>query len=148
MDELGKWFLGVFTSVNTGGRFGPQVASRRRVEAFLEQVGGEGVLKLAAMLNIGDVESVSRLAVTKPDLGEWLADDEAQKALDAYFFERTEVFEPCRKFATRGLSLPEGSVKLSFAEPGGSESMGVEAWEKVFEIVTGGENDGQESNSL
>ena len=66
MDELGKWFLGVFTSVNMGGRLGPQVASRRRVESFLEQVGGEGVLKLATMLNIGDAEVVSRLAAVRP----------------------------------------------------------------------------------
>jgi len=138
MDELGKWFLGVFASVNMGGRLGPQVASRRRVEAFLEQVGGEGVLKLATLLKIGNAGLVSRLATARPDMGEYLAGDEPQKALDRYIAERADAFELYRKFVTRGLSLPEGSIKMSFAEPGGSESTGAEAWEKVFEILTGG----------
>src|SRR4030042_5047208 len=61
MDEMGKWFMGVFTSINRGGRLGPQVASCKRVEAFLEQVGGEGVMQLSALLNIGNTEVVSRL---------------------------------------------------------------------------------------
>ena len=148
MDELGKWFLGILTSVNKGSRLGPQVASYKRAEAFLEQVGGEGALKLAALFKIGNAELVSRLAIARPDMGEWLAGDEPQKALDRYFAERREVFDSYRKFFTRGLSLAEGSIKLSFAEPGGSESAGSEAWEKVFEILTGGENDGQESSGL
>ena len=138
MDELGKWFLGVLTSVNVGGRLGPQVASRRRMEDFLEQVGGEGVLKLAALFKIGNAELVSRLATARPDMGEWLAGDEPQKALDRYFAERSEVFGPCRRFVARCLSLPEGNVKVSFAEPGDSESTVSEAWEKVFEILTRG----------
>ncbi len=54
MDEMGKWFREVFTSINTGGRLGPPAASNKRVGAFLEQVGGEGVLKFSTMLNIGD----------------------------------------------------------------------------------------------
>jgi len=148
MDELGRWFLGVFASVNTGGRLGPQVASHKRVEAFLEQVGGEGAFKLAALFKIGNAELVSRLATARPDMGEWLAGDEPQKALDGYFAERSEVFGPCRRFIARCLSLPEGNVKLSFAESGDSESAVSEAWEKVFEILTKGENNDQKSSGL
>lgn len=148
MDELGKWFLGVFTSVNRGGRLGPQVASRRRVESFLEQVGGEGVLKLATLLKTGNTEVVSRLAAARPDFGEWLASEEAQQSLDRYCAERREALDLCRKFVTRRLSLPEGNVKLSFAEPNGPEPANDEAWEKVFQILNGGDNDSEEGSCL
>jgi len=148
MDELGKWFMDVFTSINGGGRLGPSAASRKRVEAFLEKVGGEGVLKLSTLLNIGDTEAVGRLAASRPDLGEWLAGDEPQKSLDTYFEERAHYFEPCRKFFTRGLSLPAGNTELSFTEPNDPGSVGSEAWEKVFQIFTGRENDDQESSDL
>jgi len=148
MDELGRWFIDVFTSINRGGRLGPQVASCKRVEAFLEQVGGEGVMQLSTLLNTGNAEVVRRLAASKPDLGEWLTGDEPQKSLDAYFGERTDYFEPCRKFFTRGLSLPAGSIAVSFAEPDDTESAEGEAWEKVFQILTGRENDDQESSDL
>jgi len=148
MDELGKWFMDVFTSINRGGRLGPQVASCKRVEAFLEQVGGEGVMQLSTLLNIGNAEVVSRLAASKPDLGEWLSGDEPQKSLDAYFRERADYFEPCRKFFTRGLSFPAGNTELSFVEHGDPVSAGGEAWEKVFQILTGRENDDQENSDL
>jgi hypothetical protein len=148
MDELGKWFMGVFTSINKGGRLGPQVASCKRVEAFLEQVGGEGVMQLSDLLNIGNIEVVSRLATSKPDLGEWLMGDEPQKSLDDYFEERVDYFESCRKFFTRGLSLPAGNTESVFIEPGTPLSVGDEAWEKVFQILTGRESDDQESSDL
>lgn len=148
MDELGKWFMEVFTSINSGGRLGPPMASNKRVMAFLEQVGGEGVMQLSTLLNIGNVEAMRRLAVGKPDLGEWLSGNEPQKSLDAYFNERADYFEPCRKFFTRGLSLPAGNTKLSFGEAGSPESVGSKAWEKVFQILVGRENDGKESSDL
>jgi len=148
MDELGRWFMDVFTSINRGGRLGPQVASCKRVEAFLEQVGGEGVMHLSTLLNIGNPEAVRRLAASRPDLGEWLAGDEPQKSLNSYFADRSGVFEPYRKFATRGLSLPAGSTAISFTEPGDPESVGSEAWEKVFQLLVGRENDDQESSNL
>jgi len=148
MDELGKWFMGVFTSVNRGGRLGPPAASCKRVETFLEQVGGEGVMQLSTLLNIGNAEVVSRLAASKPDLGEWLAGDEPQKSLDTYFEERADYFEPCCKFFTRGLSLPPGNTELSFIGSGDPGSVGSEAWEKVFQILVGRENDEQKSSDL
>lgn len=145
MDELGKWFLDVFTSVNRGGRLGPQVASNKRVQAFLEQVGGEGVMQLSTLLEIGNAEIVSKLATAKPDMGEWLAGDEPQKALDRYIAERADVYDPYRKFVTRSLSLQMGNTLISFAGSGNSESAANEAWEKVFQILVGRENDGEES---
>ncbi|MBN1188609.1 MAG: hypothetical protein JXA46_02550 [Dehalococcoidales bacterium] len=148
MDELGKWFMDVFTSINRGGRLGPQAASCKRVESFLEHVGGEGVMQLSALLNIGNTEVVRQLATSKPDLGEWLLGDEPQKSLDAYFEERLDYFEPCRKFFTRGLSLPAGNTELVFVKPDDPVSAGDEAWEKVFQILTGRESDDQESSDL
>jgi hypothetical protein len=148
MDELGKWFMDVFTSINRGGRLGPPAASSKRVESFLEQVGGEGVMQLSSLLNIGNAELVRRLAASQPYLGEWLAGDEPQKYLDAYFRERVDYFEPCRKFFTRGLSLPAGNTELNFIEPGDPASAGGEACKKVFQILTGRENDDQESSDL
>ena len=148
MDELGRWFIDVFTSINRGGRLGPQVASCKRVEAFLEQVGGEGVMQLSTLLNTGNAEVVRRLAASKPDLGEWLAGDESQKSLDSYFAERSVFFEPYRKFAARGLSLTAGNTAVSFAALGDPESVGSEAWEKVFQIIVGRENDDKESSNL
>ncbi len=145
MDELGKWFLDVFTSVNRGGRLGPAAASNKRVGAFLEQIGGEGVIRLATLLNVGNAETVSRLAATKPDLGEWLAGDEQQKSLDRYIAERAAVFDPYRKFVTRGLNLQMGNTLTIFAGSDNSESAASEAWEKVFQVLMGRENDGEES---
>ncbi len=148
MDELGKWFMEVFTSINSGGWLGPPAASSKRVKAFLEQVGGEGVLELSALLKIGNAEAVRHLASYKPDLGERLGGAEPQKALDAYFAERADAFEPYRKFVARGLSLPVGSTAVNFTGPGDSGSAGSETWEKVFQILAGRENDGKESSNL
>ena len=141
MDELGKWFMEVFTSINTGGRLGPPAASSKRVRAFLEQVGGNGVLKFSAMLNIGDAEAVGKLASCQPDLGEKLSSEETQQAIDVYFANRAAVFEPYRKLVTRCLSLQPGSTMASFADQGNSESAASEAWEKVFQLLVGREND-------
>ena len=148
MDELGKWFMEVFTSINRGGRLGPPAVSNKRVRAFLEQVGGEGVMQLSTLLNTGNVEAVRELAVGKPDLGELLAGDEPQKCLDSYFSDRSGFFESYRKFAARGLSLSAGSTAVSFAEPGGTESVGNETWEKVFQLLVGRESDDKESSNL
>jgi hypothetical protein len=148
MDELGKWFMEVFTSINKGGRLGPSAASSKKVKAFLEQVGGEGVLKLSTLLNIGNAEVVSRLAASKPDLGEWLADGESQKFLDAYFEERADYFNPFRRLATRCLSFKPAGTTTRFANQNDSELSASEAWEKVFQILTGRENDDQESCDL
>jgi len=148
MDELGKWFMEVFTSINSGGRLGPPAASGKRVKALLEEIGGEGVMKLAAMLNVGNPKAVRRLAGCRPDLGEELKGEEPQEALDAYLAERAEVFEPCRKFVARALSLPTGSTTIGFAPSGESDKSGDEAWEKVFRLLTGGESDGKESCNL
>jgi hypothetical protein len=141
MDELGEWFMEVFTSINTGGRLGPPAASSKRVHAFLEQVGGEGVLKFSTMLNIGNAEAVGKLASCQPDLGEKLNSQETQQAIDVYFTNRAAVFEPYRKLVTRCLSLQPGSTMASFADQGNSESAASEAWEKVFQLLVGREND-------
>ena len=141
MDELGKWFMEVFTSINTGGRLGPPAASSKRVRALLEEVGGEGVLKFSTMLNIGDAEAVGKLASCQPDLGEKLGSEETQQAIDVYFANRAAVFEPYRKLVTRCLSLQPGSTMASFADQGNSESAASEAWEKVFQLLVGREND-------
>ena len=148
MDELGKWFMEVFTSINTGGRLGPPAASSKRVRAFLEQVGGEGVLKFSTMLKIGDAVAVGKLASCQPDLGEKLGGEETQQAIDVYFAKRAAVFEPYRKLVTRCLSLQPGSTMASFADQGNSESAANEAWEKVFQLIVGRDNDDQESSSL
>ena len=147
MDELGKWFMNVFTSINTGGRLGPSAALHKRVEAFLEQVGGEGVLKLSTLLNIGNTDVVSRLAASRPDLGEWLADGKSQKFLDAYFEEQAGCFNPFRKLVTRCLSFKPGGTVTRFAEYD-SEPSASEAWQKVFQVLIGRENDDQESSDL
>ncbi len=148
MDELGKWFMEVFTSVNKGGRLGPPTASDKRVRDLLEEIGGEGVFKMAMLLNVGSAEAVRQLASCRPDLGECLGDKEPQKALDAYFEERTYIFEPYRKFVTRGLSLLTGNTGASFASPSDSSSAGNEAWEKVFQLLVGRENDDKKSSDL
>ena len=148
MDELGKWFMDVFTSINMGGRFGPSAASSKKVEAFLEQVGGEGVFKLSTLLNIGNAEVVSRLAASRPDLGERLADSESQKFLDAYFEEQADYFNPFRKFVTRCLSFKPGSTVTRFADQDDSEPSASEAWQKVFQVLIGRENNDQESSDL
>ncbi len=148
MDELGKWFLDVFASVNRGGRLGPPIASNKRVEPFLEQIGGEGVLKLATILNIGNAEVVRKLAAAKPDLGEWLAGDEQQKSLDRYVGKRAAVFDPYRKLVTRSLSLPEGNTELHFAEHGDMGFEATEAWEKVFQVIMRSGNDDEESSRI
>ncbi len=148
MDELGKWFMEVFTSINSGGRLGPAAASNKRVRAFLEQVGGEGVMKLSTVLNIGNAEAVRHLAASKPDFGECLVGDDQQKSLDSYFADRSGFFEPYRKFAARCLSLQTGSIAISFAAPGDSESARSEAWGKGFQLLVGRENDDKESSNL
>jgi hypothetical protein len=148
MDELGKWFMEVFTSINKDGRLGPPAASRKRVEALLEEIGGERVMKISTLLNMGNAEKVRDLASRKPSLGEELREEEPQKELKAYFEERAHYFEPCRKIFTRGLSLPGGNTELSFAEADDPTSGGSEAWEKVFQKLTGRENDDQESSNL
>lgn len=148
MDELGKWFMEVFTSVNRGGRLGPAAAANRRVRTLLEEIGGEGVMKLSALLNVGNAEAIRQLASRRPDLGEQLAGEEPQKALDAYFAERADVFDPYRKFVARGLGLVRGSTGASFANPGDSGPTGSEAWERVFQLLTGSEEDGKESSDL
>ena len=141
MDELGKWFMEVFTSINTGGRLGPPAASSKRVRAFLEEVGGEGVLKFSTMLKIGDAVAVGKLAICQPDLGEKLSSGETQQAIDVYFANRAAVFEPYRKLVTRCLSLQPGTTVASFADQGNSESAASEAWDKVFQLLVGREND-------
>ena len=148
MDELGEWFMEVFTSINTGGRLGPPAASSKRVHAFLEQVGGEGVLKFSTMLNIGNAEAVGKLASCQPDLGEKLGSQELQQAMDVYFTNRAAVFEPYRKLVTRCLSLQPGSTMASFADQANSDSATSEAWEKVFQLLVGRENDDEKSSSL
>ena len=148
MDELGKWFMEVFTSINTGGRLGPPAASSKRVHAFLEQVGGEGVLKVSTMLNIGDAVAVGQLASCQPDLGEKLGSQETQQAIDVYFAKRAAVFEPYRKLVTRCLSLQPGSTVASFADQANSESAASEAWEKVFQLIVRRENDDEKSSNL
>jgi hypothetical protein len=148
MDKLGKWFMDVFTSINKGGRLGPPEASRKRVEAFLEEAGIESVFELATLMNAGDPEIVSQLAASKPDLGEWLTGDEPQKALDAYFEERAVYFDPYRKLVTRCLGFKPVCTITTFADNDGSEATADEAWEKVFQILTGRENDDQESSDL
>ena len=147
MDELGKWFLEAFSSINKGGRFGPPVACQKRVEACLEEIGGEGVMKLSTMLKIGNADEVRQLASRRPALGEQLREEDSQKVLEAYFAERKDVFEPYREFVARGLSLLKGDTTTSFAldDP---MSTGRDAWEKVFRLLTGGEKDGKESSSL
>ncbi len=147
MDELGRWFLEAFSSVNKGGRLGPPVACQKRVEACLEEIGGEGVMKLSTMLMIGNADEVRQLASRRPALGEQLREKDSQKVLEAYFAERKEIFEPYRQFIARGLSLLKGDTTTSFAL-GESSSTGRDAWEKVFRLLTGGENDGKESSSL
>lgn len=141
MDELDKWFMEVFTSINTGGRLGPPVASSKRVRAFLEEVGGEGVLKFSTMFKIGDAVAVGKLASCQPDLGEKLSSQEPQRAMDVYFANRAAVFEPYRKLVTRCLSLQPGSTMASFADQGNSEPAASEAWGKVFQLLVGREND-------
>ena len=106
------------------------------------------LLELSALLKIGNAEAVRHLASYKPDLGERLGGAEPQKALDAYFAERADAFEPYRKFVARGLSLPVGSTAVNFTGPGDSGSAGSETWEKVFQILAGRENDGKESSNL
>jgi hypothetical protein len=147
MDELGKWFLEAFSSVNKGGRLGPPVACQKRVEACLEEIGGEGVLKLSTILKIGNADEVRQLANRRPALGEQLREEDSQKVLEAYFAERKEIFEPYREFVARGLSLLKGYTTIGFV-PGEPSSTGRDAWEKVFRLLTGGENDGKESSSL
>ena len=147
MDELGRWFLEAFSSVNKGGRLGPPVACQKRVEACLEEIGGEGVMKLSTMLMIGNADEVRQLASRRPALGEQLREKDSQKVLEAYFAERKEIFEPYRQFIARGLSLLKGDTTTSFAL-GESSSTGRNAWEKVFRLLTGGGNDGKESSSL
>jgi len=139
MDGLGKWFMEVFTSINTGGRLGPPAASGKRVRAFLEQVGGEGVLKFSTMLNIGDAEVVGKLAICQPDFGEKLSSQEGQKAIDEYVANRSAVFDPYRKLVTRCLSLQTGSTVTNFAETNSEPAS--EAWEKVFQLIVGRDND-------
>ena len=141
MDELGKWFMEVFTSINTGGRLGPPAASSKRVRALLEQVGGEGVLRFSTMLNIGDAVAVGKLASCQPDLGEKLGGGETQQAIDVYFANRSAVFEPYRKLVTRCLSLQPGSTVASFSDQANSEAAASEAWKKVFQLIVGREND-------
>ncbi len=148
MDELGKWFLGVITSINGSGRLGPPAASSKCVKAFLEQIGGGGVLKLATMLNIGNTEMFRSLAVKQPDMGDWLAAKEIQNELDSYFAERNSYFEPRRKFFTRGLGLSAGNTEISFTSPDESETNGNDAWEKVFQIIAGRNSDDKESSDL
>lgn len=115
MDELGKWFLEAFSSVNKGGRLGPPVASQKRVEAFLEEIGGEGVMKLSTILKMSNADEVRQLASRMPALGEQLREEDSQKVLEAYFAERKEIFEPYREFVTRGVSLLKGDTAISFA---------------------------------
>jgi len=148
MDELGKWFMEVFTSINKDGQLGPPAASRKRVEALLEQIGGDGVMKVATLLKIDNTEKVRDLASRRPSLGEELRDEEPRKELKAYFEGRANYFEPRRKFVTRGLSLPAGNTELSFGEADNTGAGGSEAWQKVFKILTGRENDGKESSDL
>lgn len=138
----------VFTSINTGGRLGPPAASNKRVRAFLEQVGGEGVLKFSTMLNIGDAVAAGKLAICQPDLGEKLSSEETRQAMDVYFANRAAVFEPYRKLVTRCLSLQPGSIVASFADQGNSKEAASEAWEKVFQLLVGRENDDEKSSNL
>jgi hypothetical protein len=37
---------------------------------------------------------------------------------------------------------------MSFADPADTQSVASEAWEKVFQVLMGRENDGEESSSL
>ena len=147
MDELGKWFLEAFSSVNKGGRLGPPAAANKRMRAVLEEIGGEGVMKLSTILKIGNAEEIRQLASRRPALGDQLREEDSQKVLEAYFAERKDIFEPYREFVARGLSLLKGDTTTSFAM-GESSSTGRDAWEKVFRLLTGGENDGKESSSL
>lgn len=148
MDRLGKWFWEVFTSINSGGRLGPPAASGKRVNALLGEIGGEGVMKLATVLNVGNPQAVRQLAGSCPELGEQLRAEELQKALDAYLTERANVFEPWRKFVARALSLQMGSTAKTFTQSGECDKAGGETWEKVFQILTGRESDGEESSDL
>jgi hypothetical protein len=143
MDELGKWLLEVITAVNGKGRLGPPVAIRKRVSALLEEIGGEGIFKLAADLNVSHTGMVRQLASAKPDLGQWLVGTEPQTRLDIYFQKRDAAWEPFRNYVTRGLSLPEGQTTLSFASPESVLPANDEAWEKVFQIFFGGNQHGQ-----
>jgi hypothetical protein len=148
VDQLGKWFNDIFESVNKGGRLAPPVASRKRVSALLEQLGGEGVLKLSSLLGIGDAEAVRQLAGCRPDLGEYLGSEGCQSVLDRYFEERAEVFEPYRRLVARALSAARGSTELKFDSSPDAVEASAEAWGKVFRLLTGGEKDGKESSGL
>ena len=88
------------------------------------------------------------MARYQPDLGEKLGGEEPQKALDIYFEKRVDYFEPCRRFFTRGLSLPAGSTAIAFASSNESDKAGSEVWEKVFQIIIGGKDHDKESGNL
>jgi hypothetical protein len=143
MDEMGKWLLEVITAINGKGRLGPPVATKKRVSALLEELGGEGVFKLATLLNVSHAGDIHQLASSKPDLGQWLDSTEPQTSLDTYFNQRTEVWEPFRNYVTRGLSLPAGCTTVNFAISDSSLPADNEAWEKVFQIFFGSDNNGQ-----
>jgi hypothetical protein len=115
---------------------------------LLEEIGGEGVMKISTLLNMGNAEKVRDLASRRPSLGEELTAEEPQEKLRAYFEERAHCFEPCRKYFTRGLSLPAGNTELGFAEADNTGEGGSEGWGKVFQILTGRENDDQKSSDL
>ena len=150
MDEMGKWLLEVFTAINGDGSLGPPAATRKRVRKLLEEVGGERVLQTAALLKVGNMENMRKLANHKPDFGDWLKGSEPQQALDTYVNSKADLFEPFRNYVTRGLSLPEGNTMTDFTVPDGSGT-GTEAWEKVFQILFGRSSDdtaNQESRNL
>jgi hypothetical protein len=142
MDELGKWLLEVITAVNGKGRIGPPAATRKRVSALLEEIGGEGIFKLAADLKVSHTGVMRQLASAKPDLGQWLAGTEQQTGLDIYFHKRDATWEPFRNYVTRGFSLPEGRTTLNFASSESALPASDEAWEKVFQIFFGGNQHG------
>ena len=107
---------------------------------LLEEIGGEGIFKLATELNVSHTGAIRQLASSKRDLGKWLDGVEQQKGLDICFTQRAEDWEPFRNYITRGLSLPAGKTSLNFASSDSSIPTDTEAWEKVFQIFFGSES--------
>ena len=80
-EQVTGWLKAVAIQVNRALRLMPAIAWERDINVLLAQYGGDKVLQMASTLGIIDAERFKLMIEQYPDLGNQLANGDAQQAL-------------------------------------------------------------------
>jgi hypothetical protein len=80
-EQFSKWFLAVSIQLNRVLKLMPQMAWERDLNMLLAQYGGDKILQIASTLGPVDTEKIKLMVEQYPDLGNQLASEDAQQAI-------------------------------------------------------------------